>query len=339
MRLETRANPVELIAAAPQALWGKLAVVNFVLGGAGAGLYVAAVVFGRAVAIASWLGPALVLAGFAAVAVEAGRPFRGARVLGRVGTSWMSRELWFGGAFAVLALSEHIVAVPGQRLLAVLAALALVLAQGFILRRARGVAAWDVAAMPLVFLASALLSGFGLLALADVATGHRPAAAFMASLLVLLPIGVLVWLAFVTWSVDEPFASSTRVLREGPVAVTIVAAGYVVPFALVALGVALPDVAGRTAVLAALSILGAQIHAKAMLILAAGHLRPITLSHLTLGPRHLTLGPTHLAGPRNLAPGPTHLAAENAERSHAASVSGHPRSDPASRPSIQRRLS
>jgi hypothetical protein len=37
-----------------------------------------------------------VLAGFAAVAGEAGRPLRGPRVLWKVRTSWMSRELWIG---------------------------------------------------------------------------------------------------------------------------------------------------------------------------------------------------------------------------------------------------
>ena len=321
MRLETPAHPVELIPAAPQALWGRLAVANFVLGGAGAGLYVLAVVFDRAVAIASWLGPALLLAGFAAVAVEAGRPLRGPRVLGRVRTSWMSRELWLGGAFAVLASSELLVRVPGQRTLAGLAALALILAQGFILRRARGVAAWDVPALPSVFLLSALLSGAGLLALVEVATGHPPTAAFLGALLVLLPLGGLVWLAFVTWSADEPFAGGTRVLREGLAALTIVAAGYVLPFALLALAVSMPESAALTTVLAALSMLAGQIQAKAVLILVAGQLRPITFPHLTLQRSR------------------TEERAQAAERSQAASFSGHPRIDPVSRHPIQRRPS
>src|SRR6266496_1975910 len=57
-------RPVELIPSRRQALWGWPAVLNFVLGGLGAGLYVTAVVaagFGRspAVTVASWLGPTL----------------------------------------------------------------------------------------------------------------------------------------------------------------------------------------------------------------------------------------------------------------------------------------
>lgn len=340
MRPETPAHPVELIPAAPQTLWGRLAVANFVLGGAGAGFYLVAVVFDRAVAVASWLGPALLLAGFAAVAVEAGRPLRGPRVLGRVRTSWMSRELWLGGAFAVLASSELLVRAPGQRALAGGAALALVLAQGFILRRARGVAAWDVPALPAVFLLSALLSGAGVLALVDVATGRPPSVTFLGALLVLLPLGALVWLAFVTWSSDEPFAGSTRVLREGPAALTIVAAGYVVPFALLALGIAVPEAAALATALAALSMLGAQVQAKAVLVLDAARLRPITLPDLTLGPRHVDR--SHAAphsGPRDLAQGSTRLAAEEADRSRVASLSGHPRLEPAPRHPLQRRPS
>ena len=52
MRTHEPANPVELIPPAPQTLWGKPAVANFVLGGLGAGFYVAAVAFYRAVPIA-----------------------------------------------------------------------------------------------------------------------------------------------------------------------------------------------------------------------------------------------------------------------------------------------
>src|SRR3972149_3283401 len=104
MQTSVAARSVELIPATPQRLWGKPAVANFALGGLGAGLYLAAVVevwLGApgAVNVASWLGPVLVLAGFVAVATEAGRPLRGPRVLTRLRTSWMSRAPGGGGVF------------------------------------------------------------------------------------------------------------------------------------------------------------------------------------------------------------------------------------------------
>src|SRR3990172_2763707 len=111
MRAGDMTPPVELIPARRQILWGWPAVVNFTLGGVGAGLYGTAVLaagFERtaAVVLASWLGLLLVLAGFAAVAGEAGRPLRGPRVLWKVRTSWMSRELWIGGAFVLLIAAD-----------------------------------------------------------------------------------------------------------------------------------------------------------------------------------------------------------------------------------------
>ncbi|HEX9125987.1 MAG TPA: hypothetical protein VF948_06270, partial [Methylomirabilota bacterium] len=169
--------PVELIPARRQILWGWQAVVNFTAGGIGAGLYGAAVIvagFERtpSVVLASWLAPLLVLAGFAAVAGEAGRPLRGPRVLWKVRTSWMSRELWIGGAFVLLAAVDIGFPLPLYRALALAAAVLLALAQGMILRASRGVSAWDVPIMPWLFLLSAAVSGSGAYMLLEVLTGR-----------------------------------------------------------------------------------------------------------------------------------------------------------------------
>lgn len=280
-------EPIELIPAERQALWRWPAVLNFVFGGAGAGLYLTAALAAGggpspAVTVASWLAPVLVLAGFAAVATEAGRPLRGPRVLARLRTSWMSRELWVGGAFVVLAGAELLVPSAALRALAGLAAVALALAQGFILRHARAIAAWDVPVMPLVFLASAALSGAGLFGLVEVAGGRTPGALVLGALMLLCVLGALVWLAFVTWSREAAFARATRSLREGPVAVAIVGGGYLAPFLLLGLALALPELALPAVTLSGAALILGQVQAKSALILAAGQLRPITLTHLSL---------------------------------------------------------
>ncbi len=276
---------VDLIPARHQTLWGVPAVVNFALGGTGAGLYVAVAIAIRlgsspSLTIASWLGPALVLAGFVAVSTEAGRPWRGARVLARVATSWMSRELWLGGLFTILAAAEFIVPSEVQRLAATVAAVLFVLAQGFILRQARGVTAWSVSPMPLVFLQSALVGGAGLMVVLDVALRVPLDGAVIAPIVALLPAAVIVWLAFVTWA-DGAFADATRPLREGGLALAIFGAGYVAPFALFALALALGDHTVAPA-LGGLLMVIAQAYAKAMLILRCGQLRPITVPYLRL---------------------------------------------------------
>ncbi len=285
--MTTAREPVELIPAERQALWGWPAVLNFVFGGAGAGLYLAAALAAGggpspAVTMASWLAPVLVLAGFAAVATEAGRPLRGPRVLARLQTSWMSRELWVGGAFVVLAGAEFLVPSAALRALAGLAAVALALAQGSILRHARAVAAWDVPVMPLVFLASAALSGAGLFGLVEVAGGRTPGARVLGALMLLCVLGALVWLAFVTWSREAAFARATLPLREGPVAVAIVGGGYLAPFLLLGLALALPELALPAVTLGGAALILGQVQAKSVLILTAGQLRPITLTTLSL---------------------------------------------------------
>jgi DMSO reductase anchor subunit len=280
-------TPVTLIPTRPQRLWGYPAVANFAAGGLGAGFYVVVACVADflpapALTLASWLGPGLVVAGFLAVAAEAGRPFRGPRVLRRVSTSWMSRELWLGAAFVGLATGEFFVPASGLRLLAALAATGLVLAQGCLLRRARGVPAWDTPVMPAIFLTSALVSGTGLLTLAEVLTGGMPAGARLFAQMVLVVVAAVVWLVYLTWHGDEASQTATRALREGRVAAEVLIGGYLVPFALAAIGLAFPATAWIAGPLAgALMVIG-QVRAKALMILDAGLLRPITVPHLRL---------------------------------------------------------
>jgi len=285
----TRADhrPLELIAATPQALWGMPAVLNFTLGGLGAGFYVAAAVsatLGAAAAmgVAVWLAPALVLAGFVAVASEAGRPLRGLRVLRRVATSWMSRELWLGGLFVVLAIAGEPMQMPALRLPAAAAAAALVLAQGALLTNARAVPAWSARMMPLVFAASAAVAGASLLVLVELMAGRPPGPGLRGATLAAVVLGMLVWRAFLTSSSDHAFVRAIAPLRRGATAVELVAIGYAAPFALLALALAFPQwAAGPTALAVTLAIAG-QFRAKSALILAAGQRRPVTLATLTL---------------------------------------------------------
>jgi DMSO reductase anchor subunit len=283
-------TPATLIPVRPQRLWGAPAVANFAAGALGAGFYLAAAVTAHfrpapALTLASWLGPALVLAGFLAVATEAGRPLRGPRVLARLSTSWMSRELWAGGAFAVLATAEFVVPGPGPRLLATLAAAGLVLAQGFMLRRARGVPAWNTPVMPLVSLVSAVVAGTGLLTLADVLAGGTPSGARLFAVIALALGAGIVWLGYVTWYGDEASLSATRALREGGGAIAVVAGGYVFPLLVAAVGLIIPEAARIAAALAGTLMIAAQVQAKALVILQAGLLRPITVPHLRLDRR------------------------------------------------------
>jgi phenylacetyl-CoA:acceptor oxidoreductase subunit 2 len=286
--MTTTRAPAELIPATPQRLWGVPAVLNFALGGLGAGFYVAAALSARfeasaTLALAAWLGPALVLAGFAAVATEAGRPLRGARVLARVRTSWMSRELVLGAVFAAAALAEWVVPAPAARAAAALAALGLAAAQGFIVRRAKAIPAWDVPVLPVVFAASALVSGAGLVLAVEAAHGERPDGALLGGALAVVIVGFVAWRTYVTWSDASVFAQATAPLRVGP-GVTLGIAGYLVPAVTLALALALPPL-GLIAPLAGVLMVAGQAWTKWLLILTVATLRPVTLGTLQLGRR------------------------------------------------------
>jgi DMSO reductase anchor subunit len=285
--MTTTRAPVELIPPTPQRLWGVPAVLNFVLGGLGSGFYVAAALAASSetsatFGLAAWLGPALVFAGFACVATEAGRPLRGARVLARVRTSWMSRELVLGGIFAAAAFAEWMAPSPGQRAASVLAALALAAAQGFIVRRAKAIAAWDVPILPVVFVTSALVSGAGLVLVVEAARTGRPDSGLLGGALVVVIVGFVAWRAYLTWSEEPVFARPTEPLRGGP-GVTLSIVGYLVPAVALALTLALPlpGLAGLAGVL----MVAGQAWTKWLLILIVATLRPVTLGTLQFGRR------------------------------------------------------
>ena len=282
--MTTPRDAFELIPGTPQRVWGVPAVLNFALGGLGAGFYAAAALMAGLqpspeVTLASWLGPVLVFAGFAAVAAEAGRPLRGLRVLARARTSWMSRELILGGAFAALALTEWVAPSPALRVLAVAAGLALAAAQGLILRRARAVVAWDVSVMPLLFLVSALVSGGGLQLVAEPLLGGGSAST-LGSTLTAVVLAFVGWLAYLTWSPEPLFLRATRPLREGP-GTALGVVGYVLPAMAIALAMAVPPLP-VAAPLAGTLLIAGQVWSKWLLIRTVAELRPVTLGTLKL---------------------------------------------------------
>ena len=278
-----RVPRLEMLPARPQTLWGWPAVVNFVLGGLGAGWYIVALLAAGlerspGVTAASWAVPVLVLAGFAAVAGEAGRPLRGPRVLRRLWTSWMSRELLIGIAFVLLIAADLAFPLRVHRAQALVAATLLAVAQGFILRRARGIPAWNVPIVPALFLLSALLSGAGMYLVVEAAAGRPPAPAVVGAVLGLVVIGFFAWARYLAWSREPAFVQSVATLRQRRPALVIEAGGYGLPVLLGLLAMATPAAAGPLLALAGALLVAGQVQAKACLIRAAGRLRPITLA-------------------------------------------------------------
>ncbi|MBL8288732.1 MAG: dimethyl sulfoxide reductase anchor subunit [Rubrivivax sp.] len=185
--------------------WDARAAANFMAGGAGSGLVVAAALAGSG-AGPLVLGALLVGLGLLAVWFEIGRPLRALNVFRRPQSSWMTRE---GGVALVLfaavavAVAAALAGSPARwpAVVAALAALAFAWCQGRILHAAKGIPAWrEPLIVPLV-LSTAVAEGIGLWWLLRFGGAAALPASFTAALMTALLAAALavrlgVWLAW-----------------------------------------------------------------------------------------------------------------------------------------------
>jgi formate-dependent nitrite reductase membrane component NrfD len=194
----------------------------------------------------------------------------------------MSRELWLGGAFVALVLADGLRPLGPLRAAAAVAGLVLAIAQGFIVRGARGIPAWNVPIMPTLFGLSALVSGAGLYLVVAVGARRVLSVPALAAVLMLLVAGVWMWVRYLTWSSEAAFTEAVAPLTRGREARLVVGAGLMAPLLLTAGAAAWPAVAAPALALAGILMVLGQLHAKARLVLTAGRLRPVTLAGLRI---------------------------------------------------------
>ena len=204
---------VQLISPSGQREWGLLAVANFILGGAGTGLYIinyATILFDspfseqHKTAPYDFLSLSIVALGFLCVAAEAGRPFRGYYIFSRFGKSWISREVIAFTVFVLAVLLNHFFRHWVFNMIAAVSALCFMIIQGLIVYSSRAVKLWNTAFMPFIFMSSGLASGAGvslLFALSDIS--------MLGSILPVLSLlcvvfNLVIWFLYLRWySVDS----------------------------------------------------------------------------------------------------------------------------------------
>ena len=162
-----------------QRSWDSRAACNFIGGGSGAGLLVAA----TAAKFAGWpyfpagmLAIALICFGLSMVWLEIGRPFRAVNVFFHPQTSWISREAilalpLLGFAGAAVIIDQNVVTLPAQislpatpfALTSAVLALAFLCSQARILRASQGVPAWREPSLQTVIVVTGIVEGLGLL--------------------------------------------------------------------------------------------------------------------------------------------------------------------------------
>ncbi|MCF6233375.1 MAG: 4Fe-4S dicluster domain-containing protein [Rhodobacteraceae bacterium] len=197
------AEPAGLAAVSPrlQTNWDWRAAANFVLGGTGAGLFVATVLVAMSTHVAWWaafIALGLVAVGLSCVWLEIGRPWRFLNVYLNPKSSWMSREavaalpfFGFGGLYLLW---------PGALVGLAAAASGLVFAycQGRILRAAKGIPAWRQAGIVPLIVVTGLAEGAGIFTVMAVVAGYE----FMllstigSGLMALIALRAMLWQAY-----------------------------------------------------------------------------------------------------------------------------------------------
>lgn len=282
---------MELIRPMKQTVWKWPAVVNFSLGGLGTGFYLLGLLVGPPegasflqLALFKLLGPLLAGLGFVALTTEAGRPMRGYNLFRHLRRSWMSRETLAAAIFIPVAGLEWLLPHPALRALAGAAAVGLMISQGFIVYRARGVTAWNVPLMPLLFVTSGFATGAGLmLAIAPFLGGRFQQSAggtiVLAGLVAVL-FNLVVWILYLRGP-NSAFQRAIEGLRRSNALALSVGLGHLLPALLLVSAVLSGGGANQLALLAGgvagLTMIAGGVTQKAGIILGAGYLRAIVL--------------------------------------------------------------
>ena len=163
-----------LIDVKPQKEWGWLVITYLFFGGAGAGLFLAALYIGHPWAEA--LGLLLLLIGTLFLLLDLGRPARFWRAFFRAHTSWISRGCYFitgltllGGLDVLLEFTGTGAGTPSTlvKIGAAAAAVAVMIYTGFVLSPSPAIPFWNSTFFPVIFFTYSLLAGIDFLILSS----------------------------------------------------------------------------------------------------------------------------------------------------------------------------
>ncbi|TAK66468.1 MAG: phenylacetyl-CoA:acceptor oxidoreductase [Betaproteobacteria bacterium] len=263
-----------------QGNWDFRAALNFIFGGAGAGLLVVAAfsgLAGDALRAEIMLGMALIGAGLISVWFEIGRPLRAINVGFNPFTSWMTRESFAAGAVFALGLAAAWLGSQPLAQAAALAALVFAYCQGRILQAAKGIPAWRVPALAWLNFTTALAEGAGLF-VALAALFNTPAEGVLAYFSLALVARGLAWSIYrgsVAKSAARPALAALD--RAGKILIQL---GVIAPLALLLAGLFAADIARSALLLAGVGALATGWQFKFVLITRAAYNQGFALPHL-----------------------------------------------------------
>jgi phenylacetyl-CoA:acceptor oxidoreductase 26-kDa subunit len=139
--------------------WDARAAANFILGGAGSGLMVAAL-FVADPSVPVIISLVLIASGLTAVWLEIGRKLRALHVFFNPFTSWMTRESF--AALLLFPLGVGALYLPSMLAFAAAAAAAFLYCQARILRASKGIPAWRAPEVVPLIVLTGLAEGAGI---------------------------------------------------------------------------------------------------------------------------------------------------------------------------------
>jgi len=228
----------ELIRTKRERAWGWPAVINFTLGGAGAGLYLLSFVYDllqtspntEALRNASnILSPILISIGFFAVSLESGQPSRSIYILSNLKSSWISIELMAGILFIITALADLFFHSAVLHMTATASALGIILSQGFVIFHSRAITAWNLPIMPFLFFTSALAMGGGMLVFISFFLRSIAEVSVFRIMTACLIADITAWALYIAAPRDIQFKNATAFLRR-PLSIFLVSGlGQLIP--------------------------------------------------------------------------------------------------------------
>ena len=263
-----------------QTNWDFRAAFNFIFGGAGAGLIVAAAISGasgNALRIELLLGLALIGAGLVSVWFEIGRPLRAMNVGFNPFTSWMTRESYAAGLVFALGLAAAWFDSQPLALAAALGALVFAYCQGRILQAAKGIPAWRVPALIWLIFTTALAEGAGLFVVLAVLL-DTPARGVLAYFSLALIARALAWSIYRGGAAKGTVRAALALLeRAGKILIQF---GTIAPLALVLAAWLAPETARIAVLLAGAGVIATGWQFKFVLITRAAYNQGFALPHL-----------------------------------------------------------
>ena len=190
------------LAGRPQTFWDWRAAMNWGFGGLSSGFaimawlaYMLGAMPASTLPLAHAAAVVLMAVGLFFVFLKIGRKLRFAYAIRRPHTSWMTRELYAVAVFYLTVLADLLWPHPALHAVAALAAVAFLICQAKILHMAKGIPSWRVPLIPWMIVASGLLEGTGLLALAGglFPALLPPSAVVPAAGLVLVAVNAVLW--------------------------------------------------------------------------------------------------------------------------------------------------